>query len=448
MRINFTVPRSFDPRLVLVFGVGMLVRMIYAVYAPLSGDWRGWYMIGIINVYNQPSPIFGIYTVPPYIFAAFYALWLRLPISHPDPANIVTFPPWGSPPYFQPTPAALVFVLMMKLPALISDAVIAVLIYKMLLDSGASRNRIYFAVSAWLLNPLTLVLVNLNNVDAIPLMLVVFSVYLAERRKYCLASFSLIAAGLMRLLAFIALPFLIVKTARARDWRGLLSTTVPIAVVFIPIISWLSLRPDALALFQGRPGLYVPEALDVFGSALRLQGIEYPENAITLTTLVYVIVLAMITDPSKDSRLGGLVAAPFLVYTAFSWVWHTMLIYGIALGLIQMARGKGYKTLTVMLTIAGFLWILVQVGYYICLDQVSFLFIPIYNSTLNQLSSQCVNLYGLLFSSGLSVQIRGVLSGLFVILIIRLILGTTPKLSRDLAYDASQLTYSPADKAY
>ena len=319
----------------------------------------------------------------------------------------------------------------------------------MLLDSGASRNRIYFAVSAWLLNPLTLVLVNLNNVDAIPLMLVVFSVYLAERRKYCLASFSLIAAGLMRLLAFIALPFLIVKTARARDWRGLLSTTVPIAVVFIPIIFWLTfIRPDALASFQGRPGLYVPEALDIFGSALRLQGIEYPENAITLTTLAYVIVLVMITDPSNDSRLSVLVSAPFLVYTAFSWVWHTMLIYGIALALLQIARGKGFKTLTAMLSITGFLWILVQVGYYICLDQASFLFIPLYNSTLNQLSSQCVNLYGLLFSSGLSVQIRGVLSGLFVILIIRLILGTTPKLSRDLAYDASQLTYSPADKAY
>jgi hypothetical protein len=448
MTIKLALPKSLDPRLILVFGVGMLVRMIYAVYAPLSGDWRAWYMIGIVNVYNQPSPIFGIYTAPPYIFAAFYALWLRLPISHPDPASIVTFPTWGVPPYFQPTPAALIFVLMMKLPALISDAVIAVLIYKMLGDSGASRNRICFAVSAWLLNPLTLVLVNLNNVDSIPLMFVVFSAFLTERRKYGLASFSLIAAGLMRLLAFIALPFLIVKTARARDWRGLLSTTVPIAVVFIPIITWLTLvRPDALALFQGRPGLYVPEALDVFGSALRLQGIEYPENAITLTTLAYVIVLAMITDPSKDSRLG-LVAAPFLVYTAFSWVWHTMLVYGIALGLIQIARGKGYKTLTVMLTIAGFLWILVQVGYYICLDQASFLFIPLYNSTLKQLSNQCVNLYGLLFSSGFSVQIRGVFSALIVILIIRLISGTAPKQGRDLAYDASQLTYSPTDKAY
>ncbi len=438
MKLNFKISKSFDPRLILVFVVGMLVQIIYAVYAPLSADWRSWYLIGIINVYNQPSPIFGIYTIPPYIFAAFYALWLRLPIPHPDPTSIVTFPPWGLPPYFQPTPGALIFVLMMKLPALISVGLIAILIYKILGDSGASRNRIYFAVSAWLLNPLTLVLVNLNNVDAIPLMLVVLSAFLTERRKYGLASFSLIAAGLMRLLAFIALPFLIAKTARERDWPGLLSTTVPIAVVFIPILTWLTLfRPDALVLFQGRPGLYVPEALDVFGSVLRLQGMEYPENAIALTTLAYVIVLAMITNPSNDSRLGGLVSTPILVYTAFSWVWHTMLIYGIALALIQIARGKGYKTLTVLLTIAGFLWIIVQVGYYICVDQVSFLFIPLYNSTLAELSNQCVNLYRLLLSSSLSVQIRGILSALIVILIIRLLPYTKLRLSRDLAYDAT-----------
>ena len=430
MTIKLALPRSLDPRLILVFSVGMLVRMVYAVFAPLSGDWVNWYMIGINYVYKQPGSIFGIYTVPPYIFAAFYALWLRLPISHPDPASIVTFPYTGGvPPYFQPTPDAIIFVLMMKLPVLISDAVIAVLIYKMLLDSGASRNRICFAVTAWLFNPLTLVLGNFNNVDTMPLMLVVLSAFLAERKKYGLASFSLIAAGLMRLLAFIALPFLIVKTARARDWRGILSITIPIAVVFVPVFSWLAIfRPDAIALFQGRPGLYVPEALDVFGSAIRLRGVEYPENAITLTTLVYVIVLAMITDPSNDSRLGVLVSAPLLVYTAFSWVWPSLLMYGIALALIQIARGKGYKTLTVLLSIAGFLWILVQEGPYIC--QFSFLFIPLYNETLQELHTDCLNAHMLLLNSGLSAEIRGALSAVLTLLMVRLIWPTQAPIMR------------------
>ena len=93
MTIKLGLPKSLNPRLILVFGIGMLVHMIYAVYAPLSGDWRSFYMIGIINAYQQPGSIFGIYTVPPYIFAAFYALWLRLPVSHPGPASIVTLPP-------------------------------------------------------------------------------------------------------------------------------------------------------------------------------------------------------------------------------------------------------------------------------------------------------------------------------------------------------------------
>jgi hypothetical protein len=423
VRIDFAISGRFDLRLILVFVIGMVVRIAYAVAAPLSPDWPTWYLIGV-NFYSHPGQFIGVYTIPPYMFSGLYAFWLRLPISHPDPGSIVTFPPTGVPPYFQPTPDAILFVLIMKLPALISDAVIAGIIYKMLSDSDASRNRIYFAIAAWLLNPLTLVLGNFNDVDTIPLMLVVFSAFLVERKKYGLASFSIIAAGLMRLLAFIVLPFLIVKTARARDWRGLLSTTVPIAAVFIPVLSWLILfRPDAIALFQGRPGLYIPEALDVFGSVLQLHGTEYPENAITLTTLAYVVALALMTGRSSESRLGGLVPVSLLAYTAFSWVWPSMLIYGVGLGLIQIARGKGYKTLTVILTISGFLWILVQEGGIICRENVSFLFIPLYNGTLQELSNQCLNLYALVLNGGLSVPIRGVLSAALVFLIVRLVSG-------------------------
>jgi hypothetical protein len=100
-----------------------------------------------------------------------------------------------------------------------------------------------------------------------------------------------------------------------------------------------------------------------------------------------------------------------------------MLIYGVGLGLIQIARGKGYKTLTVILTISGFLWILVQEGGIICRENVSFLFIPLYNGTLQELSNQCLNLYALVLNGGLSVPIRGVLSAALVFLIVRLVSG-------------------------
>ncbi len=433
MRMNFATIREFDPRLLAVLVGGMVVRIAYAVAAPLSPDWHSWYLIGI-NFYYQPGQILGIYTLPPFMFTALYTLWLHLPISHPDPLSFVTFPPYGVPPYFQPTPGAILFVLIMKLPSLIADAVIAILFYKMLLQSGASKNRIYFAVSAWLFNPLTLILGNVNDVDTIPLMFVVFSAFLAERKKYGAAAFSLIVAGLMRLLAFIALPFLVVRAVRAREWTAVLATTVPIAVVFIPLLTWLTVfRPDAIALFQGRPGLYVPEALDVFGSVLQLHGTEYPENAIALTTLAYVVILALITGRSNESRFPGLVSAPLLVYTAFSWVWPSMLIYGIALALIQIARGKGYRILTIVLTLSGLLWILVQEGAYICKENVAFLFIPLYNVTLQGLSNQCLNLFGMVLTGGLSVPIRSVFSAVITLLIIRLVPRTVHFRTNDFA---------------
>jgi GT2 family glycosyltransferase len=405
----------------------MVVHVVYALLAPLSPDWRNWYEIGI-SMYEVPGQALGVYTVPPYLFAPFYALWLLLPIVHPNPASIVTFPPYGAPPYFQPTPSNLLFVLLMKLPALISDGVVAVLIWRLLLDSKVSKNRAYFAVGAWLFNPLTLLLGNFNDIETVPLMLVILAVILAGKRRFGFATVALIVAGLMRLLAFIALPFLAVAAIRRKDWRAVVVTTIPPIAILVAIYSWLALfRPDALALFQGRPGLYIPEALDVFGSALPLHGTEYPENAITLTTLAYVLALAIIARPSsnQDGRVPTLVSAPFLVYTAFSWVWPSNLIYGVVLAIIEIARGKGYKILTLMLSTVGLFWIVVQEGAYICSDGVSFLFIPLYNGALQALNTQCLSLYALLLSSGFSVPIRSIFSAVIVLLIIRMMVQSS-----------------------
>jgi F0F1-type ATP synthase assembly protein I len=417
----------FDLRLLIIFAAGICLRTLYAVIAPLSEDWRTWYLAGI-TVYHQPAfyhtfEELGVYSIPPYVFALFYALWLTLAVPHPDPAGIVTFPNiGGASPYFQPSMGAFAFVLVMKLPSLISDTVIAALIYKMLFDLGTSRNRRHFAVSAWLLNPLTMVMSNYNGVDPMAIMLVVASAYFAGRNRYSGASFSLIVGGLMRLLPFIALPFLVVKTVRNRDWKGIISTTGPLIAIFLALV--VLLRSVALALFQGRPGFYVPEALDVFGSALQLQGTRYPEDVITLVTFAFVIILAITTYPSKEnSRAGVLVLAPFLAYTAFAWSWPPLMEYVVPLALIQLAQGRGYKTLTILFTVAGILWSIVQEGKYMCLQGASFFFIPLYDTALQQLNLQCLNAYGIILSSGLSVQIRGTFSALLVLLIVRMIWG-------------------------
>ena len=414
-----------DLRLLSIFVAGIVVRTLYAILAPLSPDWRNWYLIAI-EIYQNPGIIIGVYTVPPYILAAFYVLWLVLPVPHLNPATIVTFP-WtgGAPPYFQPNPATVVFVLIMKLPALISDTVTAFFVYLILRESGVSRNRTHFAIAAWLLNPLTMVMSNYNGVDAIGVMLVTAAAYWVGRKRYGAASLSLIIGGLMRLLPFIALPFLLVKTVRARDWKGVLSTSLPIVVVFAGIYTYLALfRPEALGLFQGRPGLYVPEVLDIFGSAMQLRGSEYAEDVITLMTFSYVILLAIVTQRSEvKSQPSVLVLAPFLAYTAFAWSWPPLMEYAVPLILIQLARGKGYRTLIVILSITGLLWSLVQEGTYVCLDGASFFFIPFYDKTLQTLNMQCLNAYALILSSGLSVQIRGAFSALLVLLIARMIYG-------------------------
>lgn len=423
MRMTFSLSGRFDLRLLSIFAAGIIIRTIYAVFAPLSPDWSNWYIMGM-EVYYQPKLFLGVYTVPTYIFAALYGLWSGLPVPHPNLFSVVTQPTWGgAPPYFQPTVGSIIFVFVMKLPVLISDVVIAAIIWKILTESGTSRNRTHFAVAAWLLNPLTMVMSNFNAVDPIPIMLVVAAAYWASKNKYGPASVSLIIAGLMRQLAFIALPFLIVKTLRSKDWKGLLSTTVPIVIVFALIYSWFALfRPDALALFQGRPGFYVPEALDVFGSALQLRGMEYAEDVITLMTFAYILLLAFITAPSRtNSRNETLVLAPLLAYTAFAWSYPEFMEYVIPLALVQLARGKGFRILTIFLTLGGLLWAFVQGHYVLCYSGTDFFFIPSYNITLQELSGQCSSAYSLVFSSGISVQIRAAFSAILVFLMLRLL---------------------------
>ena len=162
--------KSFPRQLALIFALSIVVRSVYAVLAPLSFDWFALY-VGGVRAYQNPGSFFGIYTFPVYLFAAFYALWLHLPVTHPDAMSIVTWPQLGGvAPYFQPTPAAIVFVFVMKLPSLISDSLIGWLIYKILSNADAGKDRILFAVSAWLLNPVKMIMSNYNGVDSVSLM--------------------------------------------------------------------------------------------------------------------------------------------------------------------------------------------------------------------------------------------------------------------------------------
>jgi hypothetical protein len=407
----------FDVPLVVIFAIGVLLRTTYDVIAPLSPDWHNWYNLAIYVYYN-PGYLRGIYTLPPYILAGSYALWASLPITHLDPNSLV----WN--PYFRLTLNQIIFVFFLKLPALIADTVIALLICKLLESAHTSKNTVRFAVGAWLLNPLTMIMSNYNSVDPIPAMLVLVSAYLIEKDRYGWASISLTLSALMRLLPLIVFPFILLKKLRAKEWRGLFFASVPVGLSMIVALTWLALyRPDVLvSMFQTRPGLYVPEALDVFGSAIQRQGTEFPGNTITLTTLAYTILLALVSSPSrKVYGIGTLVFAPLLAYATFSWSWPPLILYMMPLAIVNLAVRRGYKTLTVLLTIFTFLWSIVQEGTYLCYENVYLFFIPLYNTMLQQLNTDCLTMYWIIYDGGLSIVIRGALSALLLFLAIRLV---------------------------
>lgn len=414
--------KSFSRQLALIFISSIIVRSAYAVLAPLSFDWFALYAGGVW-AFQNPGSFFGVYTFPAYMFAALYVLWLHLPIMHPDAMSIVTWPQIGGvAPYFHPTPDAIAFVFIMKLPSLISDTLIGWLIYKILSNSGAGKDQILFAVSAWLLNPVTMIMSNYNGVDSVSALLTVFAVYCAAKNKLLLTSTSLIVGGLLRLLPLIVFPFSFFKSLRSRDWKGVFFLALPFAILFGTTLLAISVLNSfwLTQLFGGRPGLTVPEVLDTLGANLAQQGVEYPGNPVALTTLAYAILLWILTNPSKNGFTAeSLALAPLLAYTAFSWSFAPLIMYVLPLAFIHFAVGRGQRWFTILLSVTAFLWSFARSGDYF-VGSTALFYYPLYNPFLQNLSIQLLAVWNLYFGF-VQVQIRGAFSAVLVFLIYRLV---------------------------
>lgn len=421
MNLPSPLEKSFPRQLALIFVSGIIVRSVYAALAPLSFDWFDLYSAGVW-AYQNPGFFFGIYTFPIYMFAATYALWLHLPVMHPDWTSIVTLPNVGGvAPYFHLTPAAIVFVFVMKIPSLVSDSLVGWLIYRILSNAGVGKGRVLFAVSAWLLNPVAMIMSNWNGVDSVSLMLTVFAVYCAQKNKLVLASVSLIVGGLLRFLPLIVFPFFFFKSFRSREWKGTLSLTLPLILVFGAALLYLYvLNPFWLTQLMGsRPGFTVPEVLDILGADIAQQGLQYPGNGVTLTTLTYVILLSILTDPSKGPlSADSLALAPLLAYTAFSWSAPSLIMYVLPFAIIKLGLGKGQRGLTILLSATAFLWSFARSGDYF-LGSGALFYIPPYSPFIEDLRTQLLVSWQL-FYEPFQVEIRGAFSAVLIFLVCRL----------------------------
>jgi len=188
-------------RALALFSSAVAVKVVIMTLTPMSLE-----LSLILSGSNRPYLNYAIYThesrwgMTPYgkLIQLLTAAWQAMPLQHPALSSA-----W-SVNFFQPSPALYLLVFLLKLPFLLLDIVAGVLVYRLLLAEGLSRNRASFGFFLWFLNPYVLLVNEMwAAVDLISVVLVLLTLLFLRTRKTILgaAAFALaIAAKLFPIL--------------------------------------------------------------------------------------------------------------------------------------------------------------------------------------------------------------------------------------------------------
>jgi hypothetical protein len=351
----------------LIVVAGMAVRIAFAAVA-WNLDSYNFAVSGQI-VYEHPGAVLGIYTGSAYFMAVFYAVWNALPISHS---------------YFS-------FNFAMKVPSLVFDLFTAMLIYRVLLRTSLNKTRIHWTLAAWLLNPLTMIAGGFNFIEVVPAFLLLLSSYLAQQKKLLYASVAMTAGGLLRLVPFISLPFLLASVIRVRDWGGTIKTVLPPVLAGLGVGVWaVRLNPalfDTIVSSAPSSGLLRPEVYDALGVKLSTNFVAYPVGTVAITALLYLLMLCVVViKPGYQSHVGSLkveLYLPILAYLSFSFSAPPFFMYVIPFALVQLANLKEFKIWIMFLSLFGSLWAVAR--------SADYLFGPVYGFFANSCQTRYWN---------------------------------------------------------
>jgi hypothetical protein len=218
---RFLIPLQANYR---PFVAAIFLKMFLALGTPLSLDF--------LNILHTSS-----FSAPPYGFSpseggfwflvvhGFSLLWNILPVSHPDLQPLFRPPfsvyadnvprPGGEYliPFFSNEGASGLFawVLLGKLPYVLTDIMIGLVIYQIVLKTGSSSKVASSSLVLWLLNPVSMVLIEMwTSNDSLMVLFLLSSVYTLINGRKGLSAFFYGMAIAVRLVPIVFLPVMIV----------------------------------------------------------------------------------------------------------------------------------------------------------------------------------------------------------------------------------------------
>jgi hypothetical protein len=412
-----------DKRLLLVFVAGLGVRIVYLVASPSSFDWIAFTQFGQATA-HAPTVLRGVYSGPAYFFAPFYMLWSGIDPVHSNVEEIIYYS--SRTVYFQGSPEGYFFVFMLKLPAILFDALAALFIVKIVARSH-SIERARWTTAAWFLNPMTMVAIGFNSFDIVPAALILVALYLFARSKFVASSALITIAMLLRLFPVIFLALLLTRVGRGRDWGALAKMIiVPVSAILAVGLVFTSVDREgflrALGVGVGT-GVVIPETVDFLGSTLPLLTGIIPSDTIGLVIVLFPIVAALVTSPQNSlSKVAWQSYALLLVYLGFAWSAPTFLVWALPFLIAYVAVGENHRLHTILLSVTAFLWAVVRSPHYIFVFGNALFYIPATGEVLSSLARGA-----LWFSADVlnlvSVQIRGSFTAILAFLLLALLVS-------------------------
>lgn len=353
---------------------------------------------------------------------SFSRLWNLFPVSHPNMQVLFSArcSVMNMIPFFLDEGASGLFawVLLAKIPYIILDIGVALIIYKIMSKLPNSTHLAVPALFLWLLNPFSLILIEMWTSNDVPMVffLLISLYYLIDGKKVRSAFFYGLSVA-TRLVPIIFLPIMLFaffkrdtypeRVPSVAGWRERTRSLIgPLQFLSIAVFTFLVVNlplffPTDHPQISNLPGgssrlLWSSSYLYFFGITLGSATMNLARFSIGVAVVLFTFFCLYIakTWSSEKTYILESFFVLFLVLFTFSywnpqyWLWIMPFI------IMKLRLTPEYKRIVYLQL---FLFLLINVtifGYYYSTWGKSFFFFPNYNSTLQLLSSFLFNIGG------------------------------------------------------
>ncbi len=256
----------------------------------------------------------------------------------------------------------LLFDFLVKLPLILSDSIIALLLYKILLVSGKDTRLASSVAALWFLNPIVIwVSSGWGMLDTLPTLFTVLALYFIQTRRYTASAVSIVIASVLKYYAlFLIIPLLI--SAWKMGGKKAFLTNVGFTAATALVLSLPNLT-QTLTAVADVTGLSVPGDLHYSGlsfwTAITLFVPRFNPTIpsaviIASATVAFYIWNARRARPFEIESLAGMFAIPILVLLlAFAFVGENFIVWVIPF-LALLSREVAVRRGALLLSVLAF----------------------------------------------------------------------------------------------